>query len=268
MATDLEVRKKAQDERDALKRTQAAAEFALAAAGVAAGILVAAPFVLAVMVPAVLKWRGSRELTAKERLVEDPPRPDYDRETWPRFERVREIQPPNADPAWKLLFEYARASVDAVAYQEAMVVAYERQLGAQENDRADYAAQRGAEVATFAGESAAALRVTSILLEQFPALLDRPEFHRIDDLAEWRGFGQRSDDLLGLIPDDVAVLLFRMGAPALVYEYSAIDSEAVDILGSRPFSTLAQELSSEIEDKRALAGALEVSPGASPTASA
>lgn len=156
MATSPELKAAAQDERDSLKRVRAAADLAIA--GVAAlAFLAVAPVGAVALVPAVIRWRISKELTVQERLVEDPPRYDFERPAVPEFERVFLDYSEAARP----VSEYVEASVEACALEEAMIQSVEKALGAQERGESRYARERSEEAGGFAIRTATAFALTA-----------------------------------------------------------------------------------------------------------
>jgi hypothetical protein len=209
MATSAELKQAAQDERDSLRKVLAGADLAMA--GVAAAAITTAPAIGIVgLIPAVIRWRTTKELVVQERLIEDPPRWDFEEPTQPNFERVsldfsEELAP---------LVAYVEGSVNACAFEEAMITSIEKALGAEERGHRAHARNRSQEAGAFAERAAEALEQVAISQGEIPNLVPSGELFWIErwleELEEWT----RPDSPLEALPVPVAAWLFRAGAPA------------------------------------------------------
>lgn len=211
MAISPEQRRAAQAERDSLKDVQAGADLAIA--GVAALALLAVPPVgLVALIPAVIRWRASKELTVQERLIEDPPRPDFELPAEPEFERVH-LDP--EDP----LAPYVRHSVAICAYEEAMIVSVERSLGAQEVGAGEHARARAREAEAFAELARAELDQAASSTWELRNLVASGELFEAEEaLSRLDEPPPRPAAPLEALPEATAAWLFRVGAPADVFE--------------------------------------------------
>jgi hypothetical protein len=209
VATSANLKQAAQDERDSLRKVLAGADLAIA--GVAAAALAVAPAIGVVgLIPAVIRWRTTKELVVQERLVEDPPRWDFEEPVQPDFEHVSLALPEELSP----LTTYIEGSVKACAFEEAMIASIEKALGAEERGRRAHARKRSQEAGTFAEQAAEALEQVATSQEQIPNLVPSGELFWIErwleELEDWT----RPASPLEALPIPVAAWLFRAGAPA------------------------------------------------------
>jgi hypothetical protein len=218
MAQTAELRAAAQDERDDLKRVVHGADLAILGVAAIAAAAAAPPLLLAGLVPGWIRWRSSREVVTQERLVEDPPRFDFQGETRPRFEPVFEALFDFSRESDELLFVYARASAEVVGFEDAMVRAIERALGARERGEPEFERDRAEEAERFALETARALDSAAEATQLLAAFVRTDEFSRVDQLLAGDigtlGLPPRP---LAALPDPVAAQLFRMGAPPAAF---------------------------------------------------
>lgn len=157
MATSTEVRMAAQIERDRLQSVCDGADLAMVM--VIVGVApIKHEFLALALVPAILRWRASKEKTVQQRLVEDPPRYDFDEPVDVEFESwdpaPLEARPEDYVP---LLVRYVGESIRVVAFENAMIDAIEKQLGAAEKGEIRLADARESEAESLANESALAL---------------------------------------------------------------------------------------------------------------
>ncbi len=166
MATEVDVLDAARDERDRLQAVCDAADLALAMAAFGAGS-VKKEFALVALVPAILRWRASREKTVQERLIEDPPRYDFDQSVEVAYESwdSRLLKVTSKDSR-ALLLRYIDASIRIVGFENALIDATEKQLGAIERGETQLAEDREREAEFFADEGALALFLCSAALEE------------------------------------------------------------------------------------------------------
>jgi hypothetical protein len=253
VASSPELRKKAQDERDSLKRVQAAAD--ASGVGVAVlGALIAPPAMLLALVPAAIRWRTSKELIVQERLIEDPPRLDFERATRPGFETLippRDLE----DGALRMIVDYARASINASGYERAMIRAYERQLGARARGTRDLEDERAAEVERYAIQAAISWQATAKSLRRLADLvIGGPDFIEAEQRLAEIGRSEWSGRVLDAIPDGAAAWLFRVGVSADVFTDTINTSFNFQ---KGVFSELSTAITDNAETKRSLAVALQ-----------
>ena len=271
MATSAELRTTAQDERDALKKVQAAADFAIAGAA-ALAFLVAPPAGAVALVPAAIRWRTSREIAVQERLIEDPPRADFEVPAQPEFEQLDLRNVPNP------LADYLQASVSACAYEDSMIRSVEKSLGAQERDQPDFSRQRAQDAGRFARHAAREWRRLARHQEELIELVNNPELVKAERTlwAESEGSfdtlrrSQPPTFLLEVIPvgirpaspaealsPAVAAWLFSVGASADAFRKWTSEGVA----NRHPFLSLWKPLQSNAETKARLAAAIEAEAG-------
>ncbi|GEM_PF-3672064 len=245
MATSLELREAAKDERDALKIVQASADLTLAGVA-AAAITVAPPVGLIGLIPAVIRWRTMKELTTQERLIEDPPRPDFEDPAEPSFEPVFFDSHDWAGP----LTDYVRNSVNLCAYQGAMIASIEKSLGAQERGESGHSRERAKEAGAFAEEARAALLQTADSQSGLRNLVNSGElFEAEEKLRTTRELPERPSTPLEALPDATALWLFHAGAsPEMFRTWSSEER-----LGRHPFMELWRPLYANTVSKRRLA---------------
>jgi hypothetical protein len=254
MATTPELRAAAQNERDSLTTVIAGADLSILGVAAIAGALLVPPLLIVGIVPGWIRWRASREKTVQERLVEDPPRFDFERETLPRFEPVFESHFDFSRESDELLFRYAQASVEVVGFEAAMIRAIEKALGARERGEDRFARDRAEEAQHFAEETALALDRGGDAMQQVAALSRSDEFVRADELlAGDIGELELPSDPLAALPDPVAAQLFRLGATPDAFTEWSDPSPSVEQLRDRVFLRFSDVAQANTESKQQLA---------------
>jgi hypothetical protein len=264
MATSPELKVVAQDERDSLKTVRAGADFAMAAAA-ALAFLVAPPAGAIALVPAIIRWRTAKEITVQERLIEDPPRADYERPAEPEFEALFLSDAP------RHLAGYVEASALVCGFEEAMIQSVEKSLGAQERGDREFSKERAEDAGVFARQTSEAIAETAARQRELLKFVNTQDL--ADAERELWGAGQFGVDpdldvqtvflqaipprerpatpLAGLTPE-VAAQLFRMGATP-----DAFSAWSPDIQRSRhPFLSLWRPLEYNTVTKVRLAQAI------------
>lgn len=261
MATSPEIRALAQDERDSLKRTRNGADMALAGVGVLS-LLVAPPLALVGLVPAVLRWRAAEEMAVQERLIEDPPRDDFDEATAPVLEP---FYPPDAVEPWvEPIVKYIEASIALCAHEAAMVSSVEKALGAQDRNEGRYAKERAEEAGAFAISTAQKLSDVTAVLFSLLSRFEREAMIAEGDLrTELEGAEAPSYEIptspLQALPDNAAAWLFRVGVPATAFR--SWDADGRMFLAGHPFLQLQGVAFENAQTKERLAEELRFEGG-------
>lgn len=157
MATSADLRRAAQIERDRLQSVCDGADLAMVM--VIVGVApIKHEFLALALVPAILRWRASKEKAVQQRLVEDPPRYDFDEPVEVEFESWdRAPLEARSEDYVPLVVRYVGESIRIVGFENAMIDAIEKQLGAAEKGETRLADARESEAESLADESALAL---------------------------------------------------------------------------------------------------------------
>lgn len=247
-----ELRRLAQDERDALKRVQHAAEFAIVGVGALAAMTVL-PLGLAVLIPAGIRWRTAKEIDVQNRLIEDPPRSDFRTPTAPSFEQLY----PDAVEAPRQLLGYVRSSALLCGYEQAMIRAFERILGAREQEEHQFVDERTVEWQKLGLETANALELTAEAMNVLAHLLNGREFIEAEhSLATEVEAVLRPSSFQAAFSDETAAWLFRIGATMDAFENWGIDEEIDFHFQERVFTELSRALRVSSTAKVQLANSL------------
>lgn len=255
MTSSPHIRAAAQSERDALKHVIAGADLALVGIGSAA--VFAFPIVAAAaLVPAVIRWRSARELIVQERLVEDPPRYDYHLPAQPEYELLLEASFDAADPIEEALLSFAHRSTVVIAWEDALIRATERVLGARERHEVRYVRERSREVRQLADKASTALENAVGTQVDLISVLNSEAFDAVDSLLAAGETNVSPEESFLNLPEPIAARLFTMGAHVSDFLGHADRADSPPLRPVHAFSQLAAAMTSNLETKRELSAAL------------